>query len=582
MPITLGDFNITPPARDGKVATTLGLFTTSFTGTFVTTATASAPQQITGAFVRGMESFRASFGEGLEYPRLGTLRHNSRVYAEDNFDGEWDRQHIAGHDAVMLGMFINGQWDQGSAGDYPGDPGGTNGYLSRDAVYNDLWTRNPNLVIYEYTNVMEGGVNGQKADFIATMIGPDNSDGWIYEPQAFAQQDFSETYRHSTWPGSFSINITSYAVGPPPENLTFAEWMAGYIKAGMMDKNVSNPDKQVHMFQDVMLLKPKESGSDMDGDQQSDSSDDFWDPEDEVHMVGPLNSASAPTQEYGHAVQLAREWREGQAEYAQAIKDRNPGILVTGENPKWYREWATTDINDAPVLMTEYQDLIHGGFLTNQTTDAGGWPRSGMWNNGQRSTNRNPNVGFQKAYNSYWYAIENTLPPNHVFNDWGSELEPFRDPRHPSPAGNAIETSEPTGGAWNCVRTGMVMALMNIGFISIVGQPGSNGNSSPWFDEFGLHNLSTTGLSGSKWLGKAIDPPQTEPRAGGWWARKFQNGWAVGNPSQTTPLVIDMALFGGAGMVRRINGVQDPVTNNGQVVNSLTIPELDAIILEII
>jgi len=43
-----------------------------------------------------------------------------------------------------------------------------------------------------------------------------------------------------------------------------------------------------------------------------------------------------------------------------------------------------------------------------------------------------------------------------------------------------------------------------------------------------------------------------------------------------------MALFGGAGMVRRINGVQDPVTNNGQVVNSLTIPELDAIILEII
>lgn len=55
-------------------------------------------------------------------------------------------------------------------------------------------------------------------------------------------------------------------------------------------------------------------------------------------------------------------------------------------------------------------------------------------------------------------------------------------------------------------------------------------NQIVWFDEFDLAGAGTT-----KWLGKALDPPQTKAWQSGVYRRRFVNGMALVNPKGTAP-----------------------------------------------
>jgi hypothetical protein len=83
-----------------------------------------------------------------------------------------------------------------------------------------------------------------------------------------------------------------------------------------------------------------------------------------------------------------------------------------------------------------------------------------------------------------------------------------------------------------------------------------------WFDEYDVD------------LGRAIDPPQFNYWQNGVYMRRFENGMALVNPKGNGTSIVQIPPG-----YSRINGDQDPVTNNGQVAESVTIAERDGLIL---
>ena len=108
-------------------------------------------------------------------------------------------------------------------------------------------------------------------------------------------------------------------------------------------------------------------------------------------------------------------------------------------------------------------------------------------------------------------------------------------------------------------------ALMNNGHFSA----SSDYNEVLWYDEFDLAGMDTT-----KWLGNAIDPPQTVAWQNGVYRRRFEKGAVLVNPKGNGQQVVNL----GPGY-RRFNGAQDPVTNNGQPANSITLADRDRLFL---
>lgn len=95
-----------------------------------------------------------------------------------------------------------------------------------------------------------------------------------------------------------------------------------------------------------------------------------------------------------------------------------------------------------------------------------------------------------------------------------------------------------------------------------------------WFDEYDLTGSATT-----NWLGAAVDAKQRTAKSNGVYVRRFQNGMAIVNPKNNGTQTIDLSVLFPGETYRRINGTQDPATNNGAVVTTLTINARDGLIL---
>ena len=111
------------------------------------------------------------------------------------------------------------------------------------------------------------------------------------------------------------------------------------------------------------------------------------------------------------------------------------------------------------------------------------------------------------------------------------------------------------------MRYGLASCLMDNGYYYFT--PYSRGYTSEfWFDEYDVD------------LGRAVDPPQYNEWQRGVYMRRFENGMAIVNPKGNGERTVQI----GAGY-KRFNGNQDPVTNNGQIAESVTLQERDGLIL---
>lgn len=121
---------------------------------------------------------------------------------------------------------------------------------------------------------------------------------------------------------------------------------------------------------------------------------------------------------------------------------------------------------------------------------------------------------------------------------------------------------------WN--RYFLASTLMDNGAYSVHDSGASNeyGNI-PWFDEFWGGSLKKLG-----YLGRPIDAPQLSAWVSGVFRREFVNGLVLVNPKGNGRQTVNV----GPGW-KRILGTQDPVHNNGQLTEAITLNEQDGIIL---
>jgi len=111
------------------------------------------------------------------------------------------------------------------------------------------------------------------------------------------------------------------------------------------------------------------------------------------------------------------------------------------------------------------------------------------------------------------------------------------------------------------MRYGLTSVLMNDGYFSYTNKA-TQYYGVTWFDEFD-----------SK-LGQSTSAPPTAAWQKGVWRRDFQNGIALVNPKGNGPQTVTLE-----GPFVKLKGTQDPVTNNGATVTTITLKDRDGIIL---
>jgi hypothetical protein len=190
--------------------------------------------------------------------------------------------------------------------------------------------------------------------------------------------------------------------------------------------------------------------------------------------------------------------------------------------PGKYQIGNITDWADAPGPLPEYQNMANGGVLEAFIGKSYSYEAWGGWK------------GMMDRYHKIMGMA--AQPKLVIFNQIG-------DPND-----------------YRSMRYGLGSCLLDDGYYSFSNQ--SQGYHGVfWFDELDAK------------LG-AASPPPTAAWSQGVWRRDFDNGIVLVNPkgngAQTVTLDTDYV---------KIKGVQDPVTNNGQVVRTVTLQDRDGIIL---
>jgi Hypothetical glycosyl hydrolase family 15/Divergent InlB B-repeat domain len=118
------------------------------------------------------------------------------------------------------------------------------------------------------------------------------------------------------------------------------------------------------------------------------------------------------------------------------------------------------------------------------------------------------------------------------------------------------------GGAtdYAMLRYSLASALMGDGYFAYSGN--GSYSSASWYDEFNVN------------LGAALQPAATAAYQNGVYRRDFQNGIVLVNPRGNGRQTVTLG-----GTFHKIVGTQDPATNNGQAVTSVTLNAADGIVL---
>jgi hypothetical protein len=117
-------------------------------------------------------------------------------------------------------------------------------------------------------------------------------------------------------------------------------------------------------------------------------------------------------------------------------------------------------------------------------------------------------------------------------------------------------------GNYQDMRYGLASTLMDDAYYYVSGTTGYDPSNLLWFDEFNFN------------LGYATQPRQAAAWSQGVWRRDFDNGIVLVNPKGNGPQTVNLG-----GTFRKLTGTQDPVTNNGAVITSVTLADRDGIIL---
>ncbi len=229
--------------------------------------------------------------------------------------------------------------------------------------------------------------------------------------------------------------------------------------------------------------------------------------------------------------ETVRRWhREGMADFIRILSAKLPGKLMMGNIGEWGR------FRDASV---EYQNLLDGGFLEHYIGQTFS-PEGRIWNG---ETNN--------------------------WGSWDEMMERYRwsSSRVKNPSGILFDQLG-LADDYQSFRYGFASCLMGDAHYSFTSKSAFY-KGIAWFDEYDLAGTATT-----KWLGRAIDPPQTSAWTEGVYRRRFENGMVLVNPRGNGDRVVIIESG-----YERFAGTQDPETNNGEPVTTVRLRDRDAIFL---
>ena len=180
------------------------------------------------------------------------------------------------------------------------------------------------------------------------------------------------------------------------------------------------------------------------------------------------------------------------------------------------------DWGDPSSGLTEYQNMVNGGLMEAYIGKS--------WSNETQ-------YGWAYTLAAYRRAMANmTAPKLGIFNQWGSSTD------------------------YQSMRYGLGTCLLDDGYYSFTDTTAQY-SGVVWFDE-----LDTK-------LGAGQTPP-TAAWQKGVWRRDFDNGIALVNPKGNGQQTVTLET-----PYIKIKGTQDPVTNNGQTVTTVTLKDRDGIVL---
>jgi hypothetical protein len=219
-------------------------------------------------------------------------------------------------------------------------------------------------------------------------------------------------------------------------------------------------------------------------------------------------------------------WRNGQRAYYDTAKALQPNmfLMVNADND------LDGSVFPGGTSYDQYTGVLHGAFMEHlvgkswSAEEWGGWSTMMGW---------------------YHRIFNNLLDPKLVIFDayMGDDTTDYRT-----------------------LRYAFGSCLLNDGYFSA----SSDYGTVLWYDEFDLAGTSTT-----KWLGAAVDPPQTTAWSLGVYRRQFENGMVLVNPKGNGQRTVTV----GSGY-HRIDGTQDHTTNSGaSVTSTLTLADRDGLFL---
>jgi len=213
---------------------------------------------------------------------------------------------------------------------------------------------------------------------------------------------------------------------------------------------------------------------------------------------------------------VARWYREGYKTYFDYMRSKWPNSLQIGNIADW---------GDQAAVLTPLDQVLDGGVL------------EGM-------------IGKS-------YSVETWGGFNLMMAWYRKMIDACRGPKLAIFAQDNLPNGDYRG-----MRYGLGAALMDDGYYYVNDSTGYTPDHLKWFDEFDFD------------LGNAVQTRREAAWSQGVWRRDFENGIVLVNPKGNGARTVSLG-----GTFRKLSGTQDPATNNGATVTSVTLADRDGIIL---
>jgi hypothetical protein len=278
---------------------------------------------------------------------------------------------------------------------------------------------------------------------------------------------------------------------------------------------------------------------------------------------------------------------------AQAI---NTTLFAKDSNGNTWMDWAanyyvTNYAKPAPALDGFFMDNLFWRPYVN-----GDWNRDGVVD---QQTDPKVQQWYRQGYQRYFQTLNKLMPGKYQLGnvgDWGTPGATLTEYRG-MVNGGVMEAyigkswSVETWGGWAPMfaqykQVMSALAAPKLGLFNVWGAKTDYQNMRYGLatclldDGYFAYTDTAAGYYGVVWfdeLDQKLGSGQAKPTAAwqkGVWRRDFDNGIALVNPKGNGPQTVTLE-----GPYIKIKGSQDPVTNNGQTVTSVTLKDRDGIIL---